>query len=76
MPRKATRKGKLKLKTHKATESRFHITGSGKIMRTKIGKSHLRLRKSKRTKRLFDAKLPLSPAYKGRLKSLLPYALK
>jgi len=45
-------------------------------MRTKIGKSHLRMRKSKRTKRLFDAKLPVSPGYKARLKSLLPYALK
>jgi large subunit ribosomal protein L35 len=65
-----------KMKTHKGAQARFHVTGSGKIMRTKIGKSHLRLRKSKRTKRLFDAKLPVSPAYKARLKSLLPYALK
>ena len=49
MPRKATA-GKTKLKTHKATSKRFRLTGSGKVMRTKGGKSHLRRRTSKRTK--------------------------
>lgn len=63
-----------KLKTHKAASSRFHITGSGKIMRTKVGKSHLRRRKSKRIKRLFDEKLPLHPSDKARIKRLLPYS--
>lgn len=52
MPRKAS-SGKLKLKTHKATSKRFRLTGSGKLMRTKGGKSHLRRRTSKRTKALF-----------------------
>ena len=63
-----------KLKTHKAAKRRFHITGSGKIMRTKVGKSHLRRRKSKRIKRLFDEKLPLHPSDKARIKRLLPYS--
>ena len=49
MPRKA-KKGKFKLKTHKATSKRFRLTGSGKLMRTKGGKSHFRRRRSKRTK--------------------------
>ncbi len=49
MPRKA-KAGKVKLKTHKATSKRFRLTGSGKVMRTKGGKSHLRRRTSKRTK--------------------------
>lgn len=49
MPRKV-KKGKTKLKTHKATSKRFRLTGSGKLMRTKGGKSHLRRRTSKRTK--------------------------
>jgi len=65
-----------KIKTHKGAKSRFHITGSGKIMRTKGGKSHLRLRKAKRAKRLYDEKLPLSPADKTRIKRLLPYGVK
>lgn len=45
--------GKYKLKTHKATSKRFRLTGSGVLMRTKGGKSHLRRRTSKRTKALF-----------------------
>jgi len=65
-----------KIKTHKATRDRFHITGSGKIMRTKGGKSHLRLRKAKRAKRLYDAKLPVSSSDKARIKRLLPYGVK
>ncbi len=41
MPRKQS-SGKYKLKTHKATSKRFRTTGTGKIVRTKIGKGHLR----------------------------------
>ncbi len=65
-----------KIKTHKGTRSRFHITGSGKIMRTKVGKSHLRLGKAKRVKRLFDAKIPVNSADEARIKRLLPYGVK
>ena len=50
MPRKAKATGKLKLKTHKATSKRFRLTGSGKLVRTKGGKSHLRRNTSKRSK--------------------------
>ncbi len=52
MPRKQ-KTGKFKLKTHKATAKRFRLTGSGVLMRTKGGKSHLRRRTSKRTKAMF-----------------------
>ena len=65
-----------KMKTHKGAQSRFHITGTGKIMRTKGGKSHLRRRKAKRVKRLFDEKIPLSSSDKVRIKRLLPYGVK
>lgn len=50
MPRKAKASGKFKLKTHKATSKRFRLTGSGMLVRTKGGKSHLRRRTSDRTK--------------------------
>jgi large subunit ribosomal protein L35 len=50
MPRKAKAGGKTKLKTHKATSKRFRLTGSGKVVRTKGGKSHLRRNTSKRAK--------------------------
>ncbi|UCH51182.1 MAG: 50S ribosomal protein L35 [Chloroflexota bacterium] len=65
-----------KLKTHKGAKSRFHITGSGKIMRVKVGKSHLRRKKPARSKRLYDEMIPVQPADKARLKRLLPYGSK
>jgi len=64
-----------KIKTHKGAQSRFHITGSGKIMRIKGGKSHLRRRKAKRVKRLFDEKIPLNPSDRTSIKRLLPYGV-
>jgi large subunit ribosomal protein L35 len=66
-----------KLKTHKATAKRFKYTGSGKLMRTKIGKSHLRRRKSKRVKVLFDSMLEVKESStRQRVQRLIPYAKK
>jgi large subunit ribosomal protein L35 len=39
---------KYKLKTYKAAAKRFRVTKTGKILRSKGGKSHLRRKKSKR----------------------------
>ena len=66
-----------KMKTHKSTAKRFKYTGSGKLMRTKIGKSHLRRKKSKRVKVLFDTMLEVKDAgSKKRIQKLIPYAPK
>ena len=66
-----------KLKTHKATAKRFKYTGSGKLMRTKIGKSHLRRRKNKRVKVLFDSMLEVKESStRQRVQKLIPYAKK
>lgn len=65
-----------KLKTHKGAKSRLHITGSGKIMRVKVGKSHLRRKKPARAKRLYDEMIEVKPADRARLKRLLPNGLK
>ncbi|MBC7264524.1 MAG: 50S ribosomal protein L35 [Chloroflexi bacterium] len=63
-----------KIKTHKATAKRFKITGSGKIMRTKGGKSHLRRKRAKRAKRLYDEMLPVENRSDiQRIKRLAPY---
>lgn len=73
MPRKA-RSGKFKLKTHKATAKRFRLTGTGKLVRTKIGKSHLRRNTSKRSKRLFTEMIPVSGSgIIKRVRRLAPY---
>lgn len=61
-----------KIKTHKGAQSRFSITGTGKIMRTKGMKSHLRRNKSRRVKGQFDEMIPLSWADRKRIKRLIP----
>lgn len=73
MPRKL-KVGKFKMKTHKATSKRFRLTGAGKLVRTKGGKSHLRRRTSDRTKLLLSEMIEV----KGhniikRVKRLAPY---
>ena len=68
------KKGKYKLKTHKATAKRFRLTGSGKLVRTKGGKSHLRRKKSARTKALFSKTVPVKgKGYTKRVSRLAPY---
>lgn len=65
---------KYKLKTYKAASKRFRVTGSGKIMRTKGGKSHLRRRRSKRTKSQLKEMLVVSSAGdRRRIARLAPY---
>ena len=64
-----------KMKTHKGAARRFSITGTGKLMRTKGGKSHNRRKKSARAKRLYDEMLVLHPAEVRGVKRLLPYGL-
>ena len=65
-----------KMKTHKGAQDRFHATATGKVLRTKGGKSHLRRNRSKSVKRLLDEMIPANHAEKDRLKALLPYGAK
>ena len=64
---------KYKLKTHKATVKRFRVTGTGKLVRTKGGKSHLRRNRSKRAAREYDEMMPVSERDLKRIRRLLPY---
>ncbi|MFC1910200.1 50S ribosomal protein L35 [Chloroflexota bacterium] len=61
-----------KIKTHKGAAARFHFTGSGKLMRTKVGKSHLRRKKPQRARRLYDETIPVAAVDVKRIKRLLP----
>lgn len=66
-----------KMKTHKVTAKRFKITGSGKLMRTHIGKSHLRRRKASRVRRSFDKYEEVTNnAFRNRIGKLVPYLKK
>ena len=77
MKRKTIKQGKFKLKTHKATSKRFAVTGSGTLVRTKGGKSHLRRRTSERTKVLLSEMLPVQgKSIIQRVKRLAPYLKK
>lgn len=77
MPRKPKLKGKLKLKTHKATAKRFRMTGTGIVVRTKGGKSHLRRRTSARTKAQLTDMIPVKGGgFVKRIKRLAPYMRK
>lgn len=63
-----------KLKTHKATAKRFRVTGTGKIMRLKGHRSHLRRKRAKRVQRLYDRNIELETrGEKARIKRLAPY---
>ena len=63
-----------KLKTHKATSKRFRVTGSGKLMRTKGGKSHFRRRRSKRAKAQLSSMVPVKgKSYLKKIHRLAPY---
>ncbi len=75
MPKRKQKK--YKLKTYKAASKRFRVTGTGKIVRTKGGKSHLRRRRSKRTKAQFSRMLVVDSAGdRRRIKRLMPYMKK
>ena len=68
---------KYKLKTYKAAAKRFRITKSGKILRTKGGKSHLRRKKSKRVLVALRGNVEVTaPGDKRKIKRLAPYLKK
>ena len=60
-----------KMKTHKSTAKRFKLTGKGKLRRLKIGRSHFRRKKSKRSKRQLRQYVEIDSANMKRLERLL-----
>jgi large subunit ribosomal protein L35 len=60
-----------KMKTHKTTSKRFKITGQGKLTRRKARATHLRRRKSKRSKRELRKDVSVSPVDQKRVRRLL-----
>jgi large subunit ribosomal protein L35 len=59
------------MKTHKATTKRFKITGRGKLRRRKQGSSHLRRKKSQRSKHQMRHVVGVNPADVKRIERLL-----
>lgn len=63
-----------KIKTRKTAAKRFKITATGKIMRLRAQRSHLRRRKSKRVLRSYDRAIEVTTrGEKKRIKRCAPY---
>ncbi|MHB1005649.1 MAG: 50S ribosomal protein L35 [Chloroflexota bacterium] len=62
-----------KLKTHKGTAKRIRVTGTGKLMRMKGLRSHLRRNKAKRVKAMFDEMIEVNRVDRERIRKLMPY---
>jgi large subunit ribosomal protein L35 len=65
---------KYKIKTHSGAKKRFTISGSGKIMRRKIGVNNFRRKKRGETLREIGSTQQVSDHVKKRLRRLMPYA--
>ncbi|MFA5438339.1 50S ribosomal protein L35 [Dehalococcoides sp.] len=64
-----------KMKPRKTAAKRFHVTGTGKIMRSKGMKSHLRRNKSARVLRQFDEMSQVAGVDRARIQKLIPYGV-
>ncbi len=63
-----------KLKTYKGAAKRFKLTGSGKLVRTKAEKRHLRRKRSSRSKRSAWQMVEVeSPQIRKRVMRLTPF---
>ena len=63
-----------KLKTHKGAKARFHVTGSGKLMRMKRMSSHLRRKKPKKVTLKYADRILVDSKDIKRFSRLLPYS--
>ena len=62
-----------KIRTHKATQKRFRVTSTGKVMRRKAFKSHMLEHKSSKRKRIMNMQHPVSAADAASVRRLAPY---
>ncbi len=60
-----------KLKTHKGASKRIKLSGTGKVLRMKGHRSHLRRKKPASVRRLYSKKLEITGAQARRIKKLL-----
>ena len=65
-----------KMKTHSGTKRRFSMTGSGKYMRPKGNKRHLKYGKSKRALAADEKTFEVTGNFRKHLQRLLPYGVK
>lgn len=62
-----------KMKSHKAAQKRFGVTGGGRVTRVKAWRGHhLDIKPSRRTRR-YDGKAILDATHAEQVRRLLPY---
>ncbi len=62
-----------KLKSHKAAQKRFGVTGTGRVIRVKAWRGHhLEIKSSRRTRR-YAGKTIVAPQQAEQVRRLLPY---
>ena len=62
-----------KIRTHKGTAKRIHVTSTGKVMRRKAFRSHLLEHKSEKRKRQYRTQHEVSPSDRRKIIRLAPY---
>ena len=62
-----------KMKSHSGASKRFKVTGSGKIMRKKAGKSHILTKKRSKRKRKLGKHVSVDKTREKDVKQMLPY---
>lgn len=62
----------MKLKTHKGLKKRIKVTGKGKILHWRAGKSHLLSKKSQKRKRRLSLKKEFNKKDEERIRKLIP----
>ena len=62
-----------KIRTHKGTQKRFRVTGTGKVMRRHAFRSHLLEHKSAKRKRLYNMQHSVAPADVRGVTRVAPY---
>lgn len=65
-----------KMKTHSGAKGRFTITGTGKYVRSKVGRRHLKAAKSKRVLTAGRKTFVVASTHRKKLQKLLPYGVK
>ena len=65
-----------KMKTHKSTAKRFHITAGGKVLGRHAYRSHLLTHKSRARKRRLGMPQEFTGGDARRIERMLPYAQK
>ncbi len=61
------------MKTNRSAAKRFKVTGSGKVLHFRAGKSHLLRKKNRKRKRNLKKQVQISAANLSAVKRLIPY---